>query len=113
MGQIVSNLASLCLLVFLFAAIARRAPDDRLRCWVAAWVWILIHTAVRLWTPEISVWRLVSTCASVDALALAAIFLLVSAMVLREGRRAGLRIGGVAAIVTVLCLTMSVARPRA
>ena len=37
MDQIITNMASLGLLVFLFTAIARRAADDRLRCWVAGW----------------------------------------------------------------------------
>lgn len=52
-------------------------------------------------------------CAGIDALALAAVFLLVSAMVVREGRRAGLRIGGLVALFTLLCLTVSITLPRA
>src|ERR1700721_4431206 len=74
MGQIISNIVSLGLLVLLFTAIARRTPDDRLRCWVAAWIWTLVHTGLKLWTPESPVWRLASVCVGIDALALAAIF---------------------------------------
>jgi len=111
MEHVIPNIASLGLLVFLFTAIVRRAPDDRLRCWVAAWVWILVHTALKLWTPENPFLRLVSICVGIDALALAAIFLLVSTMIVREGRKAGLQFGGVLALFTLPCLTMSMAQP--
>jgi hypothetical protein len=112
MGQIISNIISLGLLVLLFTTVARRAPDDRLRCRVAAWVWTLVHTALKLWTPENPVWRLTSICVGIDALALAAIFLLVSTMIVREGRKAGLQFDGVLALFTLACLTMSIAHPR-
>src|SRR5580658_5918758 len=112
MEQVIPNIASLGLLVFLFTAIVRRAPDDRLRCWVAAWICILVHTVLKLWTPVSPFWRSTSVCASVDSLALAAIFLLMSTMIVREGRKAGLRFGGVLALFTLPCLTMSIAQPR-
>jgi diguanylate cyclase (GGDEF)-like protein/PAS domain S-box-containing protein len=111
MEQVIPNIASLGLLVFLFTAIVRRAPDDRLRCWVAAWICILVHTVLKLWTPVSPFWRSTSVCASVDSLALAAIFLLMSTMIVREGRKAGLRFGGVLALFTLPCLTMSIAQP--
>jgi diguanylate cyclase (GGDEF)-like protein/PAS domain S-box-containing protein len=112
MGQIIGNIVSLGLLVLLFTTIARRSPDDRLRCWVAAWAWTLIHTALKLWTPASPVLRLTSICVGIDALALAAIFLLVSTMIVREGRKAGLQFGGVLAFFTLPCLTMSIAHPH-
>jgi diguanylate cyclase (GGDEF)-like protein/PAS domain S-box-containing protein len=112
MDQVIANIVSLGLLVFLFTAIVRRTPDDRLRCWVAGWFCILLHTSLKLWTPGSSVGRLTSVCAGVDALALAAIFLLVSAKIVREGRRAALRLGGSLALFTLPCLTMAVAHPR-
>jgi diguanylate cyclase (GGDEF)-like protein/PAS domain S-box-containing protein len=111
MEQVIPNIASLGLLVFLFTAIVRRAPDDRMRCWVAAWICILVHTILKLWTPTGSVWRLTSVCASVNSLALAAIFLLMSTMIVREGRKLGLRFGGVLALFTLPCITLSIAQP--
>ncbi|HUH64113.1 MAG TPA: PAS domain S-box protein, partial [Terracidiphilus sp.] len=62
--------------------------------------------------PQTPVWKLTSICASIDALALAAICLLVSTMIVREGRWAGLRLGGVLALFTLPCLTVSIAHPR-
>jgi diguanylate cyclase (GGDEF)-like protein/PAS domain S-box-containing protein len=112
MGQILSNIASLGMLVFLFAAIARRAPDDRLRCWVTGWVYILIHISLKLWVPVTAIGRLANVSLSVDALALAAISFLASTMIVREGRKAGLHLGGVLAFATVPCLTAAIVFPR-
>lgn len=112
MDQILSNIASLGLLVFLFAAIAKRAPDDRLRCWVAGWVCILVEIVLKLWMPGSAVGRLANNSLGMDALALAAIFFLVSTMIVREGRRAGLWLGGVVALFTLPCLTMAAVYPR-
>ena len=112
MDQVITNVVSLGLLVFLFFVIVRRAPDDRLRCWVSGWFCILLYTSLKLWTPRAPLWRLASGCASVDALALAAILLLVSAKIIREGRKAGLRLGGILALFTLPCLTLAVAHPH-
>lgn len=112
MSQVITNLASLGLLVLLFTAVARRAADDRLRCWVAGWIWILIHIGLKLWTPENSIGRLTNACASIGALALTAIFFIVSTMIVREGRRAGLRLGATMALLTLPPLTMAIAHPH-
>lgn len=112
MDQVITNIASLGLLVFLFTVIARRAADDRLRCWVAGWIWILIHIGLKLWTPKTSIGQLTNVCTSIAALILAAIFFIASTMVVREGRRAGLRLGGALAFLTVLSLTMAIAYPH-
>jgi diguanylate cyclase (GGDEF)-like protein/PAS domain S-box-containing protein len=112
MDEVITNVASLGLLVLLFTAIVRRAPDDRLRCWVAGWFCILLHTSLKLWTPSTPVARLTSVCAGIDALALAAICLLVSAKIVREGRKSSLRLGGSLALFTLPCLTMAIAHPR-
>lgn len=112
MDQIITSIVSLGLLVLLFAAIARRAPDDRLRCWVAGWVWLLVHVALKLWTPADAFWRVTSVCAGIDALALAGIFFLVSTMILQEGRKAGLRQAGALALFTLTCLTIAAAHPH-
>lgn len=109
MDQVVTNMASLGLLVFLFAAIARRAADDRLRCWVAGWGWILIHIGMKLWTSHSPVGQLTNVCVSIDALALAAIFFIVSTMIVREGRRAGLRLGVALTFFTLPLLTLAIA----
>jgi diguanylate cyclase (GGDEF)-like protein/PAS domain S-box-containing protein len=112
MDQIITNMASLGLLVFLFAAIARRAADDRLRCWVAGWVSILIHIGLKLWTPRSSLGRFATVSAGIDALVLAAIFFIVSTMIVREGRRSGLLLGGTLAYSTLPLLTLGIAHPR-
>lgn len=111
MDQIITNIVSLGLLVFLFAAILRRAPDDRLRCWIAGWICVLIHIALKLWTPDAAFWRIVSVCAGLDGLALAAIFFRVSTMIVRDGRKAGVHFGTALAFVTLLCLTVSLTHP--
>lgn len=112
MDQVVTNIVSLGLLVFLFTAIVRRAPDDRLRCWVAGWFCVLVHTSLKLWTPATHLGRLINVCASFDALALAAIFLLVSAKIVNDGPTAGLRLGATLALFTLPCLTLAIAYPR-
>jgi diguanylate cyclase (GGDEF)-like protein/PAS domain S-box-containing protein len=112
MDQVLTDIVSLGLLVFLFAAIVRRAPDDRLRCWVAGWICILLHTALKLWMPANPVWRLMSICTGADALALAAICMLTSTMINREGRKGGLRFGGMLALFTLPCLTLAIAHPH-
>jgi diguanylate cyclase (GGDEF)-like protein/PAS domain S-box-containing protein len=111
MDQIITNIASLGLLVFLFTVIARRAADDRLRCWVAGWVCILIHIGLKLWTANSSIGKLTNVLASITALILAAIFFMASSMVVRQGTRAGLRLGGALALFTLPCLTMAIAHP--
>jgi diguanylate cyclase (GGDEF)-like protein/PAS domain S-box-containing protein len=113
MDQMIANLVSLGLLVFLFGAITRRAPhDDRLRCWVAGWVAILIHIGLKFWTPISPIGRLTNLCLSLAALALTAIFFVISTMIVREGRRAGLRLGSLLAFITLPLLAMALARPH-
>jgi len=112
MDQIITNMASLGLLVFLFAAIAKRAADDRLRCWVAGWVCILIHIGLKLWIPQSSVGRFINVSVGIDALVLAAVFFIVSTMIVREGRRAGIRLGGALAICTLPPLSLAIVHPQ-
>jgi diguanylate cyclase (GGDEF)-like protein/PAS domain S-box-containing protein len=96
------------LVVFLFWAISSARPDDRLRCWLGGWVCILIHFGADLWSPSSTLWETVQNCVSVDALALAGILFAVSTMVLTEGRRTGLWLGGLLAISTVPCLCLAI-----
>ncbi|HEY2467180.1 MAG TPA: bifunctional diguanylate cyclase/phosphodiesterase [Terracidiphilus sp.] len=112
MDQIITNIASLGLLVFLFTVIARRAADDRLRCWVAGWISILIHIGLKLWIAASPIGKLTNISVSIAALILAAIFFMASTMVVREGRRAGLRLGGALALVILPSLTMAIVHPR-
>lgn len=112
MDQIITNMTSLGLLVFLFAAIARRAADDRLRCWVAGWVCILIHIGLKLWAPGSPFGQFTNVCTGLNALVLAPIFFIVSTMIVREGRKAGLRLGVVLASCTVPIVTLTIAHPR-
>jgi diguanylate cyclase (GGDEF)-like protein/PAS domain S-box-containing protein len=112
MDQIITNMASLGLLVFLFTAIARRAPDDRLRCWVAGWACILVHIGLKLWSPQSSIGQFINVCAGIDALVLAAVFFIVSTMIVREGRRAGTHLGGALALCTLPPLSLAIAHPH-
>ncbi len=112
MGLLITNIVSLGLLLLLFTAIARRSPDDRLRCWVAGWVSIFLHTTLKLWTPQSSIWHVATVWASFDALAIAAIFFLVSTMITREGRKFGLRVGSALAVVTLPCLMVPIVQPH-
>lgn len=102
------NIVIIALLVFLFGYISSVRPDDRLRCWVAGWIWVLIHFGADLWSPSTTFWQHTRICASISALALAGIFFVVSTMILAEGRRAGLRLGALLAISTVPCLCLAV-----
>ena len=112
MGQVVTNLVSLGLLVFLFAVIARRRPDDRLRCWVAGWIGVLIHIALKLWTPSAPIGQLANVCAGIGALALTAIFFIVSTMIVREGRAAGLRMAAILTVFTLPAVALAIVHPR-
>jgi diguanylate cyclase (GGDEF)-like protein/PAS domain S-box-containing protein len=112
MDQIITNMASLGLLVFLFTAIARRVADDRLRCWVAGWACILIHIGLKLWTPHSSIGQFTNVCAGLAALMLSAIFFIVSTVIVREGRRAGLDLCGILALCTLPPITLAIAHPR-
>jgi hypothetical protein len=112
MDQIITNMASLGLLVFLFTAIARRAADDRLRCWVAGWACILVHIGLKLWTPHNRIGQFTNACLGIDALVMAAIFFIVSTMVVREGRTAGLHLGGALTLCTLAPLILAIAHPH-
>jgi diguanylate cyclase (GGDEF)-like protein/PAS domain S-box-containing protein len=112
MDQIITNMASLGLLVFLFTAIARRAADDRLRCWVAGWACILVHIGLKLWIPRSPIGRFTNACLGIDALVMAGIFFIVSTMVVREGRRAGLFLGGALTLCTLAPLILAIAHPH-
>lgn len=106
------DISILGLLVFLFAAIAKRNPDDRLRLWVAAWLCILIHFALGIWSPVSGFQVAMRDSLSVITLALAATLFVISTMILKEGRNAGLRLGGLLALFTLPCLAVAVIVPQ-
>lgn len=112
MQATVLNIVIIALLVFLFGTISSARPDDRLRCWVGGWVCVLIHFGADLWSPSSVLWENVRLCVSLDALALAGILFVVSTMILKEGRAAGLRVGGLLAVSTLLCLNLAVIGPH-
>jgi diguanylate cyclase (GGDEF)-like protein/PAS domain S-box-containing protein len=109
MQETVINMVFLSLLIFLFASIMWARPDDRLRCWVAGWLFVLAHFAVALWQPSTAVWRSVRECASVDLLSLAGTSFVVSTMILNEGRKRALRLWIAIAVPTVVCLSLAAA----
>jgi diguanylate cyclase (GGDEF)-like protein/PAS domain S-box-containing protein len=108
---IIVNIAVLGLLILLFGATFWVRPDDRLRCWVVAWLCVLTHFASELFNPASVVWSQVRDCAGVDALALAGIFLIVSTMVLTEGRKAAMRLGLLLTVLTLPLLSLASIRP--
>jgi diguanylate cyclase (GGDEF)-like protein/PAS domain S-box-containing protein len=107
--EIVIDIVVLGLLVFLFAAVAWVRPDNRLRCWVAGWLCVLVHFGFELWQPVTAAWRSVQACAVVDALALAGILFVVSTMILTEGRGSALRLWVAITIPTLVCLSLAAA----
>lgn len=112
MQEAIINIVILGLLVFLFGIIALARPDDRLRCWVAAWVCIMAHFGAGLWSPSSVLWLNVRDCIGVDTLAVAGILFVVSTMIHGEGRWAGLRLGSLLAASTLPCLTLAVVAPQ-
>jgi diguanylate cyclase (GGDEF)-like protein/PAS domain S-box-containing protein len=108
MQAAVVDIMILGLLVFLFGAVSRMRPDDRLRCWVAGWLCILAHFASQLWHPSIILGHKVQTCISMDAIALAGIFFIVSVVIQTEGRKIGLRVGAFLTISTLLCINVEI-----
>ncbi len=106
--EILVHVAVLSLFVFLFLAMARGRHDDRLRCWVAGWISIVLHFAVDLWQPGTQVWQSVQSCLSVDALALAALCFVVSTMVQQEGRRNGRQLFVLLGVTTLFCLNVAI-----
>ncbi|MGA2852072.1 MAG: bifunctional diguanylate cyclase/phosphodiesterase [Terracidiphilus sp.] len=106
MQETVIAMVFLSLLIFLFASIMWTRRDDRLRCWVAGWLFVLAHFAVELWQPSTDVWRIARACALVDLLSLAGISFIVSTMILREGRKQALRLWIALAVPAVVCLSL-------
>jgi len=104
----VVDIIILGLLVFLFGAIARMRPDDRLGCWVAGWLCILARFTSQLWHPSTILGHKVQTCISMDAIALAGIFFIVSVIIQTEGRKVGLRVGAFLTISTLLCINVEI-----
>ena len=109
MQETVIDLVVLGLLVFLFAAVARVRPDDRLRCWVAGWFSILAHFGIELWQPTAAPWLNVQASIVVDTLALAGIFFVASTMIQIEGRARALALWMAITIPTIVCLNFAIA----
>jgi diguanylate cyclase (GGDEF)-like protein/PAS domain S-box-containing protein len=108
MQAVVVEIMILGLLVFLFGAVSRMRPDDRLRCWVAGWLCILVRFASQLWTPSTIGLHNLQMCISMGALAQAGIFFTVSVVIQTEGRKVGLRLGTFLTVSTLLCISVAV-----
>lgn len=106
------NIAILGLLVLLFGAMASVRPDDRLRCWEGGWISIFAHFGVDFWTPHDAFLENVRLCLSFDFIALAGIMFLVSTMVMKQGRKAGLQLGFLVALGTFPCLDLATLSPH-
>lgn len=109
MQSVLADIVFLGLFVFLFGAISFTRQDDRLRCWVAGWLCVMAHFVVELWRPASLGWQQLQSCISIDALAVAAVVFIVSTMILVEGRGAGLRLGILLALPTLLCIDLAIA----
>ena len=112
MQEVIVDIVFFSLLVIMFGAAFRERPDHRLRCWLAGWLCVLAHFFTALFNPPNIFWLSVRDCASMDLLALAGIFFIVSTMILTEGRRAGLRLGTVLAITTLACISLAIMAPQ-
>lgn len=108
MQAIIVNIVVLCLLVFLFGVVFWARPDDRLRCWIAGWLCVLAHFAASTFNPTSALWVSVRDGISIDALALAGIFLAVSTTILTERRIAGIRLGLLLSSATLIYLGAAV-----
>jgi len=96
------------LLVFLFGAVAWIRPDDRMRCWFAGCLCVLGSSTAQLGQFYVAGWRIVLfSSASVDLMALAGVFFVVSAGVTLHGRRFAVRLWLVVALPTLLSLTLA------
>lgn len=105
--EILFDATVVALFVTLFLLMQRERRDDRLRCWLAAWAMIAVHFMAEIplsLTAHGPVWLEI---VSVNALALAAIFFVVSTMILKEGRVVALQLLLGLSAGTMLCLTMA------
>ena len=107
MQETIIDIVVLGLLVFLFAAVARVRPDNRLKCWVAGWLSILAHFGAELWQPTTAPLQTIQTWAVVDTLALAGILFIVSTMMLIEGLKRTLWVSVAITIPTIFCLNLA------
>ena len=107
MQETIIDIVVLGLLVFLFAAVARVRPDNRLKCWVAGWLCILVHFGIELWQPTTAPLQTIQTCAVVDTLALAGILFVVSTMMLIEGLKRTLWDSVAITVATLFCMNLA------
>jgi diguanylate cyclase (GGDEF)-like protein/PAS domain S-box-containing protein len=89
MQSIAVNIVVLSLMALLFSVIIRTRPDDRLRCWVAAWLCVVARFLAQLWQPAGLFEQHLQSFIIVGAMALAGMFFIISMMIMVEGRRAG------------------------
>ncbi|MFZ0396234.1 MAG: bifunctional diguanylate cyclase/phosphodiesterase [Terracidiphilus sp.] len=100
------------LFVFLFGAISRARPDDRIRCWVGGWVCLCAYFAVGLWTPGAGLGNALQFWFRSDLLLLGGTFFTVSSTVLVRGRKASLRLGAAIAFSAFALIGLSTLGPR-
>lgn len=70
---------------------------------------VLAHFALDLWQPANAAVEVARKCVSIDLVAVAGIVFVVSTMILSEGRKAGLRLGLILSIASVVCINMVIA----
>lgn len=110
--QAVIDIVLFALLIFPFGALMWSRPDDRLRCWAGGWACILVHFFVELWNPASAIAKSLKLCLSIDILALAGIFFVVSSVILFEGRKTSLRLVWLLSAITLPCLSYALAGGR-
>ncbi len=104
------DLAYSALLVFVFGTVAWvRRPDDRARCWFAGWFMVLGSCGAHLGEFYAAGWhRIAASAGTVDLMALAGIYFVVSSAIPVRGRRSGVLVGATVAIPTLLCLSLTI-----
>ncbi len=105
--EILFDTAVVALFVLLFVFVQRGRRDSRLMCWLAAWTMIVVHFIVEVPLSLTLHDSLLLTTISANALAMAAIFFVVSTMIQREGRRVALRLLVGLSLSTLVCITLA------
>lgn len=108
MQETIVNIVILGLFAFLFATISSVRKNARLRCWVGGWLCVLAHFAIEVWEPTGRIGQHVQACMSVDALAMAGIFFVISTAILYE--RGGVRalMAALLAVWTIACIDLAI-----
>lgn len=101
------NLVVLCFFVLLFGSIYRKRRSSHLRMWMAAWLFAVVHFAVPLWEPASAALQQAVQAASLTALLLCGLFVLLSHPSLDGPGERGRVAAGVGGLMVALGVAMA------